>query len=188
MFLYVRNIKSLEQAEYAIKKGAVAIAVALSSSRNMEAENTRTWLETLPMHIMKIGEFDNDSYYDVEEMTTFCHLDTILLRDLKSLSDFSRHTGRVMVEITEWELQDLKRFFKEQYELLMDTADGIRLRIADYTNLDNENFWQYIRELNKPVFITCDLEDSAIEDAVRLFESKNVPNLAALFVNFEDLN
>lgn len=188
MFLYVRNIKSLEQAEYAIQKGAVAITVSLSASRNMEAENTRTWLETLPMHIMKIGEFDNDSYYDVEEMATFCHLDVLLLRDLKTLKDFSHHTGRVMVEITEWELQDKKRFFTDEYDLLMKTADGIRLRVADYTNLDNESFWQYLREIDKPIFISCDLDESSVEEAIQLFESQNIPNIVALYVDFEELD
>ena len=188
MFLYVRNLKSAEEADYAIEKGASALTVSLSARRNMEAENTRTWLEEMPMQVMKIGEFDNEEYYDIEEMVTFCHLDTILLRDLRTVEKFSRYTGRVMVEITEWELQDMKRFDSEAYEKLLETADGIRLRLADYTNLDNEMFWDYLRNLNKPIFLAMDLEGGSIDGTMELLSQKNVPNLVALFVDFADLS
>lgn len=187
MFLYVRNIKTKEQAAAAIAKGASALAVALSASRNLEAENTRTWLEELPMQIMKIGEFDAEAYYDIEELATFCHLDILLLRDLKTVKDFRNYTGRVMVEITEWELQDMKRFDSEAYSLLMQTADGIRLRVTDYTNLDNEQFWQYLRDLAKPIFITGDFEAGSLREIMDFFADKQVDNLAALFVDYEDL-
>ena len=187
MFLYVRNLKNAEEAAAAIAKGAAALAVSLSANRNMEAENTRTWLEELPMQVMKIGEFDNEEYYDIEEMVTFCHLDIILLRDLRTVKSFSRYTGRVMVEITEWELQDMKRFDSEAYETLLKAADGIRLRLADYTNLDNEKFWQYLRDLHKPIFLSMDLESGSVEAAVELLQSKNVPDLVGLFVDFADL-
>lgn len=188
MFLYVRNIKSQAEAETAIRKGTVALGVSLSSKRNMEAENTRTWLEKLPMHIMKIGEFDNDAYYDIEEMATFCHLDVLLLRDLKTIKDFSHYTGRIMIEITEWELQDLKRFDTEAYETFMETADGIRLRLTDYTNLDNDNFWQYLRDLQKPVFFAMDFEGCSIDAINKIIKEKQVPNVVALFVDYEDLD
>lgn len=187
MFLYVRNIKSKAEAERAIGLGAVALAVSLSAARNMEAEQTRTWLEELPMQIMKIGEFDNEAYYDIEELVTFCHLDVVLLRDLQTVKDFHHHTGRVMVEITEWELQDMKRFDEAAYQLLMETVDGIRLRVTDYTNLDNEMFWQYLRDLDKPVFLTGDFEAGSLQATMDLFAAQGVPNLAALFVDYEDL-
>lgn len=187
MFLYVRNLKTKAEAERAIALGAAALAVSLSAGRNMEAEHTRTWLEEMPMQIMKIGEFDDEAYYDIEELVTFCHLDAVLLRDLKTVKDFHHYTGRVMVEITEWELQDMKRFDEEAYHLLMETADGIRLRVTDYTNLDNPRFWQYLRDLQKPVFLTGDFETGSLQDAMSFFQSRDVPNLAALFVDYEDL-
>ena len=187
MFLYVRNLKTMEQAQKAIAKGAVALAVSLSANRNMEAENTRTWLEEITMHILKIGEFDSELYYDIEELVTFCHLDIVLLRDLKTVKDFHHYTGRVMIEITEWELQDMKRFDEEAYKLFMETADGIRLRVTDYTNLDNPLFWQYLRDLQKPIFLTADFESGSIEQAMAVCEEQKIPNLVALFVDYEDL-
>ncbi len=187
MFLYVRNLKSKAEAERAISLGASALAVSLSAARNMEAEHTRTWLEEMPMQIMKIGEFDNEAYYDIEELVTFCHLDVVLLRDLKTVKNFHHYTGRVMVEITEWELQDMKRFDAEAYRLLLETADGIRLRVTDYTNLDNPLFWQYLRDLQKPIFLTGDFEAGSLQETMSFFQSQGVPNLVALFVDYEDL-
>lgn len=188
MFLYVRDVKSAAEAADAIEKGAAALAVSLSARRNMEAEQTRTWLEELPMQVMKIGEFDNEAYYDIEEMATFCHLDVLLLRDLRTVRDFSHYTGRVMVEITEWELQDMKRFEPAQYEQLLETADGLRLRLTDYTNLDNEAFWQYLRTFSKPLFLAMDLEGGSITGVLELLRGKKVPQLVALFVDYEDLS
>ncbi|MGI5824688.1 MAG: hypothetical protein ACOX7J_03865 [Bacillota bacterium] len=187
MFLYVRDIKTEKEAMDAVNKGAVALAVSLSPKRNMEAENTRTWLEDLPMQIMKIGEFDDEMYYDIEEMSTFCHLDVLLLRDLRTVKDFSHYTGRVMVEITEWELQDMKRFDDDAYRTFLKTADGIRLRVTDYTNLDNSLFWQYLQDLQKPVFLAMDLEGGSVNSAMEFLSAKNIPNLAALFVDYADL-
>lgn len=99
MFLYITGIKNKKEALSAIKKGANAIGVELGYKESaLAAENCRTWLEELPFHILKAGIFQNEEYYNVEEMASFCHLDIIHLKDKAKLKDFSHYSGRLIVE------------------------------------------------------------------------------------------
>ena len=164
MFFYVTGVKSAQEADWAIQNGANAIGVQLGYRQSaLQAENCRTWLETLPFYIMKAGIFEKESYYDVEELASFCHLDIIHLRDTAAIDDFSRYSGRLLAETTNLDVDVAAQkahgcllraaSVAEAKEALLRKTEKPLLLSGDFSVQD----WQSILAFHAPVGIAVDI-------------------------------
>ena len=161
MFLYITGIKSEVEALAAIEYGANAIGVELGYRKNaLEAESCRTWLEKLPFHVLKSGIFQDEEYYAVEEIASFCHLDIIHLASIAKANDFGRHSGRVIIET---DICNIKDFKADGYIIKLVNPDDIKLIKAEaiakpllLTGKFSIDEWSEILDEYKPTGLSID--------------------------------
>ena len=189
MFVYVKNIGTEAEAKKAIQQGAAGICVDLGQQKPAYlVEETRNWLETLPLQIMKIGSFFRDPYYAVEEMATFCHLDMLLLQFQDDLAAFRRHSGRVLVALTDCQLQDvLQESEQERLALLLETANGLVLEITDYTNFDNVGLRDCCQRLQKPIFLTGDFDNVPFDGLLHFLQQQQFPMVCGVLLDYQQM-
>ena len=189
MFVYVTNIQTESEAIKAIQQGAAGICVDLGQQKPAyQVEETRDWLEKLPLQIMKIGSFFQDPYYAVEEMATFCHLDMLLLQFQDDLAAFRRHSGRVLVALTDCQLQDvMQKSEKEKLALLLETADGLVLEITDYTNFDNIGLRNCCQTLQKPIFLAGDFDTVPFHAFLQFLQQQKFPMVCGVLLDYQQM-
>ncbi len=150
MFIYLNGIENQAEAMQAVAQGAAGIAVRLGYKKSaLDAEQTRDWLELLPLPIFKIGVFPGEAYYDVEEMASFCHLDVIVLDPRDDLAHYSRYSGRILVSLVgcNW-----AAFTEEKLRQVKEIANGIIIPVGD-GGVDWLRHKQRLLDLEKLVFL-----------------------------------
>lgn len=94
MFFYVYGVENEADANKAIAAGADAIGIRLTMDLSqVSIEQCREVFENLPEKMVRVGIFSQEPAYEIEELTTFCHLNC--LQFISKRGDVSRYLQRV---------------------------------------------------------------------------------------------
>lgn len=78
MRLYISDIKSLADAKKAIEWGASAIGIKIGyGNERVHDEKAREIFMEIPLFVSRVGIVADEKRYHIQELVTFCRLDTV---------------------------------------------------------------------------------------------------------------
>lgn len=97
MRLYISGIKNPTQARSAVSLGACALGIKLGYGKDdVHPEIARDIFFSLPLFISRVGIFADEKRYSVQELVTFCRLDTLHFMGNEEPEEIERYPERVM--------------------------------------------------------------------------------------------
>jgi phosphoribosylanthranilate isomerase len=112
MRVYMTGIQTMEDAKRAVDLGAVALGIRIGYKKDMgevHPERAREIFFSLPVFVSRTGIFADEKRHVIQELVTFCRLDTLHFIGHEQPADLERYSEHV-----------LKTFNKNNVPLLND--------------------------------------------------------------------
>ncbi|MGI6065010.1 MAG: hypothetical protein ACOYI2_00785 [Bacillota bacterium] len=95
MRVYISDIKESKEAQLAIEWGASAVGLRIGYGLDdVHPEKAREIFMSIPLFVSRVGIFNNEKRYNIQELITFCHLDSVHYTGSETpdeLKDYSEH-------------------------------------------------------------------------------------------------
>lgn len=97
MRLYITGIKNLADAQKAVSLGASAVGIKMGYRKDdVHPEMARDIFFSLPVFVSRVGIFADEKRYNVQELVTFCRLDTLHFMGNEQPDDLKRYPEYVL--------------------------------------------------------------------------------------------
>lgn len=95
MRVYISGIKEFKEAQLAVDWGASAVGLRIGyGPDDVHPEKAREIFMSIPLFVSRVGIFTNEKRYNIQEIITFCHLDSVHYTGNETpdeLKDYSEH-------------------------------------------------------------------------------------------------
>ena len=111
MRLYMTGIKNICDAENAVSLGASAIGIKMGYGMDdVHPETARDIFFNLPVFISRVGIFVNEKRYHIQELVTFCRLDTLHFLGQEQPEDLERYPEHIIKTFKQKDIARLKDY------------------------------------------------------------------------------
>jgi len=97
MRLYITGVKNLADAQKAVSLGASAVGIKMGYEKDMvHPETARDIYFSLPVFVSRVGIFSDEKRYNIQELVTFCCLDTLHFTGSEQPDDLKKYPEHVL--------------------------------------------------------------------------------------------
>ncbi|MEL7565128.1 MAG: hypothetical protein AAGU27_09620 [Dehalobacterium sp.] len=134
MRLYITGIKSLADAEKAVAFGASAVGIKMGYEKDLvHPETARDIFLNLPVFISRVGIFADEKRYNVQELVTFCRLDTLHFIGSEQPEDLKRYSEHILKNFDPKDLTKVQDY--DLHGVVIDLQSGL----SKYVEVEMEN-------------------------------------------------
>jgi phosphoribosylanthranilate isomerase len=97
MRIYITGIRTMKDVQLAVTMGASAVGIKMGYGKDdVHPETARDIFFSLPVFISRVGIFHNEPRYQIQELVTFCRLDTLHFTGEERPEDLNRYPEHVL--------------------------------------------------------------------------------------------
>jgi len=97
MRIYLSGVCDSSQALAAVKQGVSAVGIKIGYGMgDVHPETAREIFFDIPMFVSRVGIFANEKRYHIQELTTFCRLDTLHFIGSEEPKDLERYHEHII--------------------------------------------------------------------------------------------
>ncbi|MGI6684839.1 MAG: hypothetical protein ACOX47_05015 [Bacillota bacterium] len=163
------GVKTLKDAEEAILLGAAAIGIKMGYGKDdVHPETAREIFFSLPVFISRVGIFCDEKRYHIQELVTFCRLDTLHFCGQEQPDDVKRYPENVIKNFSPQSLSQVKDY--DIQGVILELTQGIfmNIEVETITNpalilCGNLTHTEWVRAIKKyrPYGIQWDLNNNS---------------------------
>lgn len=138
MRLYLSGIKTITQGKKAVSLGADAVGIRIGYGQNeVDPEKAREIYFSLPIFISRVGIFSNQKIYEIQELITFCRLDTLHFDGDEKPEEIKRYPEHTLKTFTSSSLDEINFFDLAGIvlELQKDDLAGVQIKEFEHLSL-----------------------------------------------------
>ncbi|ATW24100.1 hypothetical protein [Candidatus Formimonas warabiya] len=178
MRLYFTGITSVEDARKAVAWGAAAIGIKMGyQERDVHPEKAREIFLKLPVFVSRVGIFANEKRYAIQELITFCRLDTLHFIGNEQPQDVARFQEHVLKTFKEEEFASIADYPVEgivlhgkTHTLFQEKPTLFQEKLCILTGLRSEKEWCAAVKSCRPFALQLDLSDLNDETIEKLLK------------------
>ncbi|MCR6545861.1 hypothetical protein [Dehalobacterium formicoaceticum] len=113
MKVYMTGIQTKEDARRAVNLGAAAVGIKIGYSKEKEEvhpELAREIFFSLPVFVTRAGIFADEKRHVIQELVTFCHLDTLHFTGQEQPEDLERYPEHMLKTFNQDNLPHLQDY------------------------------------------------------------------------------
>lgn len=126
MRIYINGVRNLEEARQAVNMGANAVGIRLGYEQEaVNPEVAREIFFALPMFVSRVGIFYNQKRYDIQELVTFCRLDTLHFIGNETPEDLERYSENMIKDLAVCDLNQAGFFQVQAISVDLDSKPDV---------------------------------------------------------------
>lgn len=170
MRIYISGVKDLTGLEKAVRWGASAVGIRIGyGEKAVHPEKARELFFELPLFLSRVGIFSNQKRYEIEELVTFCRLDTLHFTGCEQPAELERYGEQLIKTFTRDDLGETRCYpvqavclpvGNETLEEPIDLPADKKLILAGELP---SNGWQRVCEMYSPYAAQIEIEKATPE-------------------------